>query len=267
MKKYFLIGLVAVFCLCGHSHAQDRAADLMKQAQESLDSQSYIKARYLFLQAYNAFASEGKYEQAVACNVKACALYYRENYYKEAFELLGRADQTVTDGEKKAGKQLPALRYPIIKERMRMYLNIGKTGNAKTQLDLLEESAKKAASDSLGTDLLYTKAAYFYTLRQNDKGDATVRQLISESSRIQAAEAQSKYDSLKQQYDTSLQTIDEKDSSISAKQYLIVGLCILSAILAAVLVVAAVILLRFLLLTRKQKKAIDIANEHNTLKT
>ena len=61
MKKYFLIGLVAVFCLCGHSHAQDRAADLMKQAQESLDSQSYIKARYLFLQAYNAFASEGKY--------------------------------------------------------------------------------------------------------------------------------------------------------------------------------------------------------------
>lgn len=266
MKKYFLIGLVAAFCLCGHSYAQNRAADLMKQAQESLDSQSYIKARYLFLQAYNAFASEGNYEQAIACNVKACALYHRENYYKEAFELLGRADQTVSDGEKKAGKQLPALRYPIIKERMRMYLNIGKTGNAKTQLDLLEESAKKAASDSLSTDLLYTKAAYFYTLRQNDQGDATIRQLISESSRIQAAEAQNKYDSLKQQYDTSLQTIDDKDSSLSAKQYLIAGLCILSVILAAALVGAVVILLRFILLTRKQKKAIDIANEHNALK-
>lgn len=103
-----------------------------------------------------------------------------------------------------------ALRYPIIKERMRMYLNMGKTSNAKTQLDQLEDVSKKADSDSLKTDLLYTQAAYFYTLRQNDKGDATIRQLIEESNRQQAAEAQGKYDTLKQQYDMSLQTIEEK---------------------------------------------------------
>lgn len=269
MKKILLIGLVAAFCLCGHSRAQNQnsAADLMKQAQENLDKHSYITARYLFLQAYNAFAAEGDYAQAVVCGVNACALYHRENYYKEAFEVLTRADQMVSEGEKKSGKQMLALRYPIIKERMRMYLNMGKTSNAKTQLDQLEDVSKKADSDSLKTDLLYTQAAYFYTLRQNDKGDATIRQLIEESNRQQAAEAQSKYDTLKQQYDASLQTIEEKDSSLSAKQYFIVSLGILSIILAAALVGVAVILLRFFVLSRKQKKAIALANEHNELKT
>ena len=269
MKKILLIGLVAAFCLCGHSRAQNQnsAADLMKQAQENLDKHSYITARYLFLQAYNAFAAEGDYAQAVVCGVNACALYHRENYYKEAFEVLTRADQMVSEGEKKSGKQMLALRYPIIKERMRMYLNMGKTSNAKTQLDQLEDVSKKADSDSLKTDLLYTQAAYFYTLRQNDKGDATIRQLIEESNRQQAAEAQGKYDTLKQQYDMSLQTIEEKDSSLFAKQYFIVSLGILSIILAAALVGVAVILLRFFVLSRKQKKAIALANEHNELKT
>lgn len=56
-----------------------------------------------------------------------------------------------------------------------MYLNIGKTGNAQAQLEQLEEIAKKAASDSLQADLLYTQAAYFYTLRQQAKGDAAIK--------------------------------------------------------------------------------------------
>ena len=267
MKKIFIIGLVAAFCLGGHSHAQDRAADLMKQAQENLDKHSYITARYLFLKAYNAFSAEGNYQQAVVCGVNACALYHRENYYKEAFELLANAEQTVATGEQKTGKEMPALRYPIIKERMRMYLNIGKTGNAKTQLDLLEDAAQKASGDSLKTDLLYTKAAYFYTLRQNTKGDDIIKQLIEESNRIQATEAQSKYDTLDQQYKTSLQTINEKEKALSTKQYFIVSLCVLSAILAAALVFVALLLLRYIVLTRKQKKAIDVANEHNKLKT
>ena len=266
MKKILLIGLVAAFCLCGHSHAQDRAADLMKQAQENLDKHSYITARYLFLKAYNAFAAEGQYELAVACGVNASALYHRENYYKEAFDVLANAEQTVATGEKNTGKGLPVLRYSIIKERMRIYLNMGKSGNAKTQLGLLEEAAQKSADDSLKTDLFYTKAAYFYTLRQNAKGDAAVKQLIEESNRQQAAEALSKYDTLKQKYDTSLRTISEKESSLSTKQYLIMGLCALAVILAAALIFTVIILLRYIVLTRKQKKAITVANEHNELK-
>ena len=72
---------------------------------------------------------------------------------------------------------------------------------------------------------------------------------------------------LKKKYDESLATIQEKDDSLSAKQYIIIGLCILAAILAAALVFGAIVLLRFIILTRKQKKAISIANEHNELKT
>ena len=51
------------------------------------------------------------------------------------------------------------------------------------------------------------------------------------------------------------------------RRKLIIGLCILAAVLAAALAIGAVILLRFIMLTRKQKKAISIANEHNELKT
>ena len=159
MKKILLLCLVATYCICTQSFAQNnRADDLKKQAQESLEKKEYIKARYMFLQAYNAYSAAKDYEDAVTCGVNASALYHRENYYKEAFELLAGAEQLVTSGESAMGKKLPALRYPIAKERMRMYLNMGRLANAKTQLGLLESAAKAADNDSLATDLLYTPA-------------------------------------------------------------------------------------------------------------
>ena len=268
MKKILLLCLVAICCICTQSYAQNnRADDLKKQAQESLEKKEYIKARYLFLQAYNAYSAAKDYENAVTCGVNASALYHRENYYKEAFELLAGAEQLVTAGESGSGKKLPALRYPIAKERMRMYLNMGRLANAKTQLGLLESSAKAADNDSLTTDLLYTRAAYYYVTRQDKQGDEAVKQLLAESSRMQAEQAQAKYDALKKQYDDSLQTIADKDSSLSTKQYLIIGLCVLAAILAASLIGVALILLRFVILTRKQKKVIRTANENNEQKT
>lgn len=48
MKKMFLIGLLAAFGLCSYAQTQNSASEMMQQAQESLDKQSYIKARYLF---------------------------------------------------------------------------------------------------------------------------------------------------------------------------------------------------------------------------
>jgi signal transduction histidine kinase len=61
-------------------------------------------------------------------------------------------------------------------------------------------------------------------------------------------------------------TIEEKDSSLSSRQAMIVSLGILAAILAGALVVGAIILMRFIVLTRKQKKTINLANETNALK-
>ena len=113
MKKIISILLLATFCIFTQLHAQNRADELMKQAQENLTKKEYIKARYLFLQAYNAFATQDKYAQAVECGVNASALYHRENYYKEAFELLRGAEQVVATGEQKTGKAMPNLRFQI----------------------------------------------------------------------------------------------------------------------------------------------------------
>ena len=54
---------------------------------------------------------------------------------------------------------------------------------------------------------------------------------------------------------------------MAARQYTIIGLCVLALILAAALVLGAVVLLRFVMQTRKQKKVIETVNEHNALKT
>ena len=58
MKKIISTLLLATFCIFTQLHAQNRADELMKQAQENLTKKEYIKARYLFLQAYNAFATQ-----------------------------------------------------------------------------------------------------------------------------------------------------------------------------------------------------------------
>lgn len=307
MKRIITILFTALFLLCAQTYAQSRADELMKQAQESLAKKEYIKARYLFLQAYNSFASQEKYAPAVECGVNASALYHRENYYKEAFELLRSAEQLVGTGEQKLQKSLPNLRFHITKERLQMYINTKNPSRAKEQLNKLGEAAQAAKSDSLNNDFLYTQANYYYTFGMNSQGDTAFKKLIEQykqqknyakvdecyktligiarkannaglvartydkyiiwTDSVKALTAQDELNVLKRKYDESLATIQEKDDSLSAKQYIIIGLCILAAILAAALVIGTIILLRFILLTRKQKKAISIANEHNELKT
>lgn len=307
MKRIITILSLALFCLCTQTYAQNRADELMKQAQESLAKKEYIKARYLFLQAYNSFASQEKYAPAVECGVNASALYHRENYYKEAFELLRSAEQLVGSGEQKLKKNLPDLRFRINKERLQMYIDIKNPARAKEQLNKLAETAKAAGNDSLSNDFLYTQANYYYTFGMNTQGDSAFRKLIERykqqknyakvdecykklidiarkannatlvartydkyivwADSVKALAAQDKLNVLKNKYDGSLATIQEKDDSLSAKQYIIIGLCILTAVLAAALVIGAIVLLRFVMLTRKQKKAIDTANEHNELKS
>lgn len=307
MRKIITVLFLAVFCICSQAYSQNRADEQMKQAQENLAKKEYIKARYLFLQAYNSFSSQEKYDKAVECGVNASALYHRENYYKEAFELLRGAEQLVATGEQKTGKTMPTLRFRINKERLQMYINLKNPARAKEQLTRLEETAKAARNDSLNNDLLYTQANYYYTFGMNSQGDASINRLIGQykeqknyakvdesyktligiarkannaglvartydkyilwTDSLKALTAQDELNQLKQKYDESLATIQEKDDSLSSKQYIIIALCVLAALLAGALIIAGIVLLRFVLLTRKQKKAIQIANEHNDLKT
>ena len=302
-----LLILIALCYLPLPISAQGKGDDLQRQAQESLEKKEYIRARYMFLQAYNAYIEAAQYEQAVACGVQASTLYHRENYYKEAFELLYGVEQNLIDGERKTGGQMPALRYPITRERLQMYIKLRNTARAKEQLTKLEDWAEAAKVDSLSTDLLYTQANYYYTFGQNAQGDAAFNALVQRYAQqkdydkaracykemitmgrrsgsvpliaraydkymawndsIRAIEAQEKYDALNAQYKASLQTIEEKDDSLAARQYTIIGLCVLALILAAALVLGAIVLLRFVMQTRKQKKIIETVNEHNALKT
>mgnify|MGYP000837526345 CR=1 FL=1 len=217
------------------------------------------------------------------------------------------AELLVTDGEQKSGKTMPDLRFRINKERLQMYINTKNPARAKEQLNKLEETAKAAENDSLSNDFLYTQADYYYTFGMNSQGDTAFKKLIEQykqqknyakvdecyktlisiarkannaglvartydkyiiwTDSVKALTAQDELNIVKKKYDESLATIQEKDDSLSAKQYIIIGLCILAAVLAAALAIGAVILLRFIMLTRKQKKAISIANAHNELKT
>ena len=298
MKKSIPILLAVLLCLCTQTFAQNRADELMKQAQENLAKKEYIKARYLFLQAYNAFATQENYAQAVKCGVNASALYHRENYYKEAFELLRNAELLVRTGEQKLKKDFPDLRFRINKERLQMYISLRNPTRAKEQLNRLEETAKAAQNDSLSNDFLYTQASYYYTFGMNSQGDTAFKKLIEQykqqknyakadecyqnlinialrandtelmartydkyitwTDSVKALTAQKELNALKKKYNESLTIIQEKDDSLSSKQHIITGLCVLAAILAAALVAGAIILLRFILLTRKQRKQLAL---------
>lgn len=287
--------------------AQNKGTELMKQAQTSLDNKEYVKARYCFLQAYNSFTAAGKTDSAVKCAINTAALYHRENYYKEAFEMLSRLDATLAESEAASGRPRPDLRYPIHKERMTMYLKLKNPAKVKEQLSRMDDDVKAAKNDSLATDLLYQKANSFYALGLAAEADNAFNNLVEQSKAtedydlvdkcyrnlinigvrannaplvsrtyekysawtdsVNAIKSAKEYAALQTKYDDSLATIADKDSTISAKQYIIIALCVLAAVLIGALALLAIMLLRYIMLTRKQKEAIAIANEHNRLKT
>ena len=90
MKKGFLflvvfIGLMQAQLLWGQT-----APELMQDAQNNLESKNYVRARALFLLAYQGFANQGNYKQAIEAGSEVTALYYRENLYDLAFEFCRR---------------------------------------------------------------------------------------------------------------------------------------------------------------------------------
>lgn len=302
-----IIAISLCFNIIAHAQTTNRAEELMKQAQSNLEQKEYTKARYLFMQAYGAFASQENYQKAVECGVKTSQLYYRENFYKEAFDLCRAMNQLVAEGEEKQQKKLYNLYFPITKERLQMYTKLKNPAQAKVQLDYLTELARQSGSGELNEELLYTKANYYYTFGLNEQGDACFHQLISQykdkkdyekvnecyknlisiarqannaalvgrtyeqlivwTDSVKAMTAQDELNVLKRKYDESLQTIEDKDSTLSGKQYMIVGLCTLAVILIIALAFLAILLLRSIAIVRKQKKSIQVANEHNELKS
>lgn len=304
MKFKSSIFIVLMLFVCGASFAQDATkSDFQQQAEDAVNKGSIFTARYNYLRAFDDYVDKSQLRQGVECAVKASQLYHRENLYNEAFDLLRRVDQVIT----LHGHDDPSLHYLTSKERMQMYMKMKRGENVKLHLGIMEGHANASKDESLKNDLLYNKAVYYYTFGQNAQGNAVFKQmadkltaekefgkidevyqtLISNARKsgnasmvaqsysnyiawkdsVTAIQTAEERDSLQQLIDKGEAEIADKDSSLSSRQVVIVALSVLAAALAAVLVIGAVVLLRYMHLTRKQKKLIKTANENNALKS
>ena len=287
-------------------HAQETQKSELQQRAETEEQKGSIgNARSLFIKAFNEYATNGQVRQGVECGVKATSLYYKENLYKEAFEFLHRVEAAISSSKESAATKA-GLQYLTTKERLQMYIKLRKSDKAKEQMNNMEVLVKRADDEKLRNDLLYNKALYFYSFGQNTEGNAVFKEmadkltadreydkvdevyqtLITNGRRSNnaslVAQSYSNYiiwkdsvnelkradeiGALKKQIADNEAEIADKDSSLTARTVIITSLSILAIALAAALVVGAFVLMRYIVLTRKQKKAIKLANENDALK-
>ena len=306
MNKKVLFLLLNLFFCCAFVSAQEaQKSDLQKRAEAVDPKKNIASARSLYIQAFNDYANKGQIRQGVECAVKATALYYKENFYKEAFDLLRRTDQVITSS-KQSSSDKAASHYLVTKERMQMYIKLRKSESAKDQLNIMAAQANQSNDEGVKNDLLYNRAIYYYTFGQNAQGNAVFKEMADKltsekeydkvdevyqtliangrksGNAHMVAQSYSNYiiwkdsvtalkradeiGALKQQIADNEAAISEKDSSLTTRQAIIIGLSILVAILAAALAFGGIVLMRYILLTRKQKKTIRLANESNALK-
>jgi len=305
LRKVFIVMTGLLLC-CVLTQAQNEQKSRLHQTAETESEKGNVAAsRYNYIRAYEDYFNKGQLRPGVECAAKATVLYYKENYYEEAFDLLRMAEQNVI-AKKVEGPARAALFYVTAKERFNMYLRLRKAPQCLDQLKILEMHAGMSNDEGQKDDLLYTKAIYYYTFGQNAKGNAVFKEMAKKltaskeydkveeayktmiangrrsNNASMVAQSYSSYiawkDSamalkmaderaaLKKQISDNEATIADMDSSLTTRQAIIIGLCVLAAALAAALVVGGIILLRYIMLTRKQKKTINLANENNALK-
>ncbi len=281
-------------------------SELRSQAEKE-DQQGHIAtARYLFIRAYEALARQGRVQEGVECGTKATALYYKENYYQEGFDLLRRIDQSIEGAKDETADAKAGMHYLTSRERFQMYMKMHRSAPAMEQLTAMERHARSANNENLKNDLLYNKTIYYYTFGQDAKANATFSEMATrltaqkEYSKVDevyrtliaggrksgnaslVAQSYSRYMAWKDSVATlrhndekavlnkkiadNEASIEEKDHALATRQGIIAGLGTLAGALAIVLALGAIVLLRFIAVTRKQKKTIRIAQETNALK-
>lgn len=307
MSKKILFIWVTLFLGFGSVNAEEVQKSELQQRAEAVDANKNIAgARSTFIRAFEDYATKGHIRQAAECGAKAAALYYKENMYQEAFDLLRRIDQATNADSKSSSVEKAAAHYMTSRERMQMYMKMRRGANTLEHLKAMENHANVSGDEQVQNDLLYNKAIYYYTFGQNAEGNAVFKEMADKLTK------QKEYDKVDEVYQTLIAngrksnsaslvaqsykgymawkdsttalkyadeiaglknqikdneaSIAEKDSSLTARMAFIIGLGILAGILAAALVVGAIVLLRFILLTRKQKKNIQMLTDSNALK-
>ena len=305
-KKVLILFVNLLFCFVAMSAQEVQKSNLQQRAETEEEKNNISDARSLYIRAFEDYTNKGQIQQATECGTRATALYHKENYYKEAFELLRNVDTVITVKEQKGGSPQPALHYLVTRERLQMYIKLRNTARAMDQLNTMESQANAANDENLKTDLLYNKAIYYFTFGQitqgndvfkemankltaskdYDKVDEVYQTMISNGrmsnnanlvaqtyshyivwkDSVNALKVADEIGNLKQQIADNEAIISEKDSSLNTRQMIIIGLCVLAAALAAVLIIGFIVLSRYVFLTRKQEKEIKLAEENNSLK-
>ena len=299
-KKVFILFL-GLSLSCTNINAQEtKQSELQQRAEAAV---TVPTARFLYIRAFEDYVNKGQIQQGVECGVKAAALYSKENFNQEAFELLRRIDQAINNSK---GDNDAGLHYLVTKERLQMYMKFRRGDSAKEQLNIMENFANSSNDEKVKNDFLYSKAIYCYTFGLNAQGDAVFKEMankltaskeydkvdevyktliangrksnnanmvaqsygnyIAWKDSVNALKVADEIAALKKQIADNEESIAEKDSSLTTRWAIIIALVVLAIALAAALVVGAIILLRFILLTRKQKKTIKLANDNNALK-
>ena len=298
--------IIALMAFATTAFADETKSRLQQQAEEAAAQKNVPRARSLYLSAYGDYAAKGHMRQGVECSVKAAALYYGENSYQEAFDLLRSTDQTI-EANVSGDDVRASLHYLTTKERLQMYIRMKRLTSAQEQLARLANFAEASKSENIQNDLLYNKAIFHYTFGQTAQGNAVFREMAArlteqkeydkvdevyqtliESSRRSGsanmvAQSYSNYmawkdsasakrladetGALRQQIAANEADIADRDASLTTRKVIIGALATLAAILAAALAVGAVILLRYIVKTRRQQKLIKLANESNELKS
>ena len=302
MKKHIFV-IIAILLLFNSLCAATRGDNMMEQAKTNLAKKEYTPARYYFKEALNSYVNEKNPKKAVEAGVEAARLYYRENYYKEAFEVLARAESVVAE-QAALDAKLEELYYDTARERLAMYINIKNGAKARENLDRMASHVGK--NPVRATDLLYNEAAFSYAFGNNKAGDDAINKLIAVYERQDSYEkADSSFralidcatasknarllnrtyarynqwtDSMKmlhtqERLDNAAAevaardvTIDELNGTIGTKTALIVTLCVVIAILVAVIIIGGIVLIRYIARCRTLKRNLDTALEHTRLK-
>lgn len=306
MNKLFSLLFVSMLFCSATALAEDVKKSALHQQAESIDAKENIaKARSTFIHAFNDYANRGEIALATECATKATALYYRENYWQEAFDLLRRADMVINESKLNTPDKA-ASHYWVSKERFNMYMKMHRAEPAMEHLTAMYNNANLAGDEALKNDFLYNKTIYHYSFGQTSQGNAVFKEMVGKLTASKeydkvdevyqtliangrksnnaslVAQSYSNYlawkdstnamkhadeiKALKDQIAANEAEIADKDSSLTTRWVFIVGLLVLAGALAAALVLGAVVLMRYILQTRKQKKVIELANDSNALK-
>lgn len=256
---------------------------------------------------FTQYAEQKQINKAVEEGIRVSVLFTQNRQYKEAFATCRQMDALIyySEQEKKAPEY--KLRFMVAKERLRMYTRLKNADQCRIQLNQLKTYADQMKSDSLKEELLFTEADYYQTFGMTDKSLECYKSLFQKRSAgkdekgidqcykdmlgyaeqnnnaplaiamrklytswqdsIKAVKAAHELNTLQQKYDISQKTLQEKEDKISTNLFIIIALCVLTAILAAGLLFLAALLFKHIRQVKKLKHSLRIANDNNEQKS